>query len=77
MRNLEGIKDIEVSEKTLEETSVKVSEMNADSFDDCALTEDTRLEQLRDEYEATYFEDCAKTDESIEEEENYDDCRKL
>lgn len=76
MRNLEGLKIIEVKEEDLEKQSMKVSE--ADTYEDCALTEKDKLKKLKEELlEIKYYEDCVKENDLTSEEETYEDCRKM
>jgi len=80
IKNIEGIRNVEIPESQLEKTSVRVSETvdlkehGPDIFDDCALTEKERLEKLKEEI--LNFDDCVKTESGIFIEDNFDDCKK-
>lgn len=74
MKNLEGIRNVEVKESSIEKASTHVLNTDPDNFDDCALTEKDQLRKLKEEL--LDFEDCAKRETDIELEESYDDCYK-
>ena len=82
MKNLEGIRNVEVKESSMEKASMHVLNTGLDNFEDCALSEKDRLERIK--AELINFEDCAKTSDDdsvkassdVEIEETYDDCWK-
>lgn len=74
MKNLEGIRNVEVKESSMEKTAMHALNTDPDNFDDCALTEKDQLQKLKEEL--LDFDDCAKKEDDIEIEESYDDCYK-
>ena len=76
MNNLEGLNK-EVSEKELEQKSIKVDESFNNNYDDCSIKnneeERKKLEALKEDL--MNFEDCIK-EPTNEIEEDYEDCRK-
>jgi len=82
MRNLEGIKNVEVNEKKLEESSMvtndNASASSIDNYDDCIKTIEDQKEELQSlKDEIMYYEQhCQKqTTEIIQ--DDYEDCRKM
>ena len=76
MRNLEGIKNVEIAEENVEKISTTVDEGNILNFDDCAKTNEDRIKELMAMREALSFEDCTNEEQSSQIEDDFEDCRK-
>ncbi len=80
MRNLEGIKIVEVPEKEIESSSIRVSDIDTpDDYENFRLIEKDKLLKLKEQLEEAQFYDSCVPKAQVEEEyksENYDDCGK-
>ena len=82
MKNLEGIKNVEINEKNLEKNCLTVNENfvstgEEDDFEDCAKTiedEKRELENLKEEI--LYYDQHCKKQPNSEIEDDFEDCRK-
>lgn len=74
MKDLENNKLVEIKEAKLEKEAFKMTNGNVLNFDDCALTEKEALLKLREE--VLSFDDCFKQSDSVEQEEDFQDCKK-
>lgn len=74
MKDLENNKLVEIKESELEKEAFKITNGDVLNFDDCALTEKEALLKLREKI--VDFNDCFKQPDSVEQEEDFQDCKK-
>ena len=82
MKNIEGIKSLEIPEQSIEKNSMTITEnVVLDSedivFSDCAKTPEDKIKELQSiKEELLYYNSCVKTGQTDDLEEDYEDCRR-